>query len=130
MRRWAVAWVALGLVWTTRPAEVHAVRMAAAPCLGCDTASAADGAAAGDEGRAAASERVEARAGCKGKLRVTTVPRARVAVGGVGLGVSPTKAIALPEGRYEVEITHRLLGSVKRLVHVACRDNQHLQVRW
>ena len=64
------------------------------------------------------------------KFEVVAVPRARVFVAGVDLGVTPTKAQTTTARTIEVEVRHPLLGTTRQTFTLSEGRTSTLQVQW
>lgn len=66
---------------------------------------------------------------CKGRVRITTIPKAEVWIDGKRIGASPITTSA-QHGAVTVAVRHRLLGSATRVVHVEYGKTANVDIRW
>lgn len=67
---------------------------------------------------------------CKGKIRVVTVPRARVTIDDVDMGLSPTRPLRAQHGSVNVVLDHKILGSKTLKASVEYGTTTTHTIRW
>ena len=64
------------------------------------------------------------------RIQVVAIPRARVWVNGVYVGLSPTKAVKVDGTSVKVRLEHAALGSYETTATIGYGETTELTVRW
>jgi len=67
---------------------------------------------------------------CPGKIKVVSLPRARVWIDGEYAGVSPTKLVRASHGTVSVRLEHSMLGEYESTASVEYGRTTVVSVRW